>query len=224
MLKHKFTNIDYLLVAVNLVPLYFVWFEGWDASKMFLVYCLETVLIGIFNVFKMAAVTLFIKPRDEWEMNGTKTKLSGLFFILFFIVHYGLFVLVQTSFFFGLSGLFHGNTYVDTIKNIPVILGHEGQLMLLVFVAYYMLQTVSGFFANGEYKTIAMGKLMFQPYGRIFIQQFVVIIGSIFLGFGAGKIFMLIFVCIKIYFEVFINFDSYINNATFNNVKEVRNN
>lgn len=50
-------------------------------------------------------------------------------------------------------------------------------------------------------------KLMFQPYGRIIVQQFVVIVGSMFLGFGAGKIFILVLAVIKIYFEVYINFD-----------------
>jgi hypothetical protein len=223
MFKRKLTISEFLLVAVNLIPLYAVWFQGWDAAKIFLVYCLETVLIGIFNVIKMAAVTIFIKPRDDWKSNGRTSKVYGLYFILFFIVHYGLFVFVQTSFFFGLSGLFHGNTYLDTIKNIPQILGNEGQLMLLIFVAFYMLQTVTDFFANGQYRTIHMGKLMFQPYGRIFIQQFVVIIGSIFLGLGAGKIFMLIFVLVKIYFEIFINFEAMLKKQNINQIKEVGN-
>jgi len=48
---------------------------------------------------------------------------------------------------------------------------------------------------------------MFQPYGRIFIQQVTVIVGSMFLSFGAGKFFILIFAAIKIFFEVYINFD-----------------
>jgi hypothetical protein len=52
-----------------------------------------------------------------------------------------------------------------------------------------------------------MGRLMFEPYIRIFVQQFVVILGSMFLGFGANKIFILIFVITKIFFELFANFD-----------------
>jgi hypothetical protein len=53
--------------------------------------------------------------------------------------------------------------------------------------------------------------LMFQPYGRIFVQQITVIVGSIFLSFGAGKIFILIFAAIKIFFEVFVNYDRILN-------------
>lgn len=223
MFKRKLTTSDFLLITVNLIPLYGVWFEGWDAARMFLVYCMETILIGIFNVIKMAAVTLFVKPADDWQNGGSTAKVSGWFFIVFFIVHYGLFVTVQTGIFFGVSGLFPGKTTTDTITSIPQILGNEGQLMLLIFLMYYMLQTLSGFFFTGEYKTIPMGKLLFQPYGRIFIQQFVVILGSLFLGMGAGKVFMLIFVFVKIYFEIFINFASYINKTDFNKAKGIEN-
>ena len=113
---------------------------------------------------------------------------------------------VQTGIFFQVSGVLEGSSILNSLTAIPKILGTEGQLMLLIFLMYYMLQTLSGFFFSGEYKTIPMGKLMFQPYGRIFIQQFVVILGSLFLGMGAVKIFMLIFVGIKIFFELFINF------------------
>ncbi|MND08531.1 hypothetical protein D3C83_312060 [compost metagenome] len=55
---------------------------------------------------------------------------------------------------------------------------------------------------------------MFQPYGRIFVQQFTVIIGSIFLSFGAGKIFILIFALIKIFFDVFIDFSGLLKKAS----------
>ena len=53
--------------------------------------------------------------------------------------------------------------------------------------------------------------LMFQPYGRIFIQQVTVILGSMFLIFGAGKIFILVFAAIKMFFEVFVNYDAILN-------------
>lgn len=63
-------------------------------------------------------------------------------------------------------------------------------------------------------------KLMFQPYLRIFVQQFIVILGSIFILFGGGKIFILIFVAVKIYFELFVNFDRYLDLAERKKWKE----
>jgi hypothetical protein len=61
------------------------------------------------------------------------------------------------------------------------------------------------FFNSGTYKTISLSRLMFEPYLRIFVQQFVVILGSMFLVFGGGKIFILIFIVVKISFELFVN-------------------
>lgn len=207
MLKRKLTAGDYFLLIVNLIPVYGVWFEGWNASQVFLVYCLETIIIGIMNVIKMACVTLFVRKKDEWENNGKISMQSGWFFIFFFIMHYGFFVFVQTQLFFGVSGLIKNGSLFTRYTAIPEILGNDGQLLLLIFIAYYTLQTLYDFFLSGAYKSISLGRLMFQPYPRIFIQQFVVIIGSIFLTFGAGKIFIAVLAIVKIFFEIYVNFD-----------------
>lgn len=206
MFKHKLTISDLLLILVNLVPLYGVWALNWDARIVFLVYCMETVIIGLANVLKMAVVTVFVRPKDNWESNGKITLQSGWFFILFFIMHYGLFVFVQTQLFFGVSGLGKSGSFFGNYSQIPVLLGNEGKMLLLIFLLYYALQTYFDFFANNRFRTISLNRLMFEPYIRIFIQQLVVITGSIFLSFGAGKIFILVFVVVKIGFEVMINY------------------
>src|ERR1700712_4487852 len=107
MFKRRLKKGDLFLIAINLIPLIGVWFYGWDPKQMFLVYCLETVIIGGFNIFKMMIVTLDRKT-DVWEYEGGSMIVRGWFFILFFIVHYGFFVFIQTSIFAGVSG-FSGN-------------------------------------------------------------------------------------------------------------------
>ena len=84
--------------------------------------------------------------------------------------------------------------------------------MLGVFIESYGFRLTTDFILTVEYKT-SLGYLMFQPYGRIFIQQVTVILGSMLLSFGAGKIFILIFALIKIFFEVFIDFNLIIKKA-----------
>jgi hypothetical protein len=210
MFKRKLTVSDWLLIIVNLIPLYCVWFEGWSAAQVFLVYCLETVIVGIFNVVKMACVTIFVKSSDSWENGGSISQQSGWFFIFFFIVHYGFFVFVQTQIFFGVSGLIPDGSLLANYSKIPALLGNNGKLMLLIFIVYYTLQNLFDFFLTGNYKTISLGRLMFEPYIRIFVQQLVVIVGSMFLSFGAGKIFILIFVLVKIFFELFVNFNRFL--------------
>lgn len=209
MFKRKLTISDFLLIVVNLIPLYGVWFEGWDAKEIFIVYCLETVIIGVVNVIKMACITLFVRKKDVWDSNSN-TMQSGWFFIFFFIVHYGFFVFIQTQIFFGVSRLIPDGSMTMDYAKIPQLLGHNGKLMLLIFIAYYTAQSIFSFFSSGNYKTISLGRQMFEPYMRIFVQQFVVILGSMFLTFGSGKIFILIFVIAKIFFELFINFERYL--------------
>lgn len=209
----KLNTSDMFLIIANLIPVYGVLFEGWNAAQIFLVFCLETVIIGLFNVLKMACVTLFVKSKDIWSTKGRVMVAGGFFFIIFFIVHYGFFVLVQTHIFFGVSGIIKDNSLFGAYKYIPQALGDEGRLLLLIFIVYYTLHTLYSFFLSGEYKTISLGKLMLQPYGRIFIQQLVVIVGSMFLGLGLNFIFILILVVVKMGFELFFNFDSFLNKA-----------
>ena len=205
MFKRTLTISDFVLIVVNLIPLYGVWFEGWDAKQIFLVYCMETVIVGLINVIKMACVTIFVKKRDVWENGGSTTMQSGWLFIFFFIIDYGLFVFVQTQIFFGVTGMLSGRSLFNGYAKIPELLGPNGRLLLLIFVAYYTAQNLFSFFNSGTYKTISMGRLMFEPYLRIFVQQFVVLLGSMFLTFGGGKIFMLIFIVVKVFFELFVN-------------------
>ena len=204
MFKRKLSFSDYLLIIVNLSPLYGVWFEGWNAAQVFLVYCLETVIIGIITILKMTIITLFVRSKDEWQNQGGSSMQSGWFFILFFLVHYGFFVFIQTQIFFAVSGLIKGDSKLGYYNQVPALLGNNGKLLLMIFITYYIVQAFSDFFMNDAYKSIGVSRLMFQPYIRIFVQQFVVILGSMFLGFGAGKIFILILVVTKIFFEVFV--------------------
>jgi hypothetical protein len=205
MFKRTLTISDFLLIVVNLIPLYGVWFEGWDAKQIFLVYCMETVIIGVINVIKMACVTIFVRSKDVWENGGSSSMQSGWLFIFFFAFHYGFFVFVQTQIFFGVTGMLPNGSLFTNYTKIPALLGPNGRLLLLIFIAYYTVQNMFSFFNSGTYKTISLSRLMFEPYLRIFVQQFVVILGSMFLVFGGGKIFILIFIVVKISFELFVN-------------------
>ncbi len=208
MIKRKLTEADWFLIVANLLPVYGVWFEGWNAKEVFLVYCLETVIIGLFTLLKLGIAT-GIRKRDWWENNGSKTLVSGLFFMLFFLFHYGIFVGVQTSIFLGALS-FH-STETPNILQILIsphkYLGTEGWLILSAFVFGYGYENLTGFILNNEYRTKSMSRIMFEPYLRIFVQQFTVILGSFFLMFGAEKIFMFIFAGAKIFFTVFVDYE-----------------
>lgn len=212
MIKRKLTEADWFLIIANLLPVYGVWFEGWDAREVFLVYCLETIIIGFFTLVKLGIATA-IRKKDWWENNGSKTLVSGLFFMLFFLAHYGLFVGVQTSIFLGAMSFQNGQTpnIVQILFNPHKYLGNEGWRILSAFIFGYGYENLTGYILNNDYRTKSMGRIMFEPYLRIFVQQFTVILGSFFLMLGADKIFMLLFAGAKIFFTVFVDYEGALN-------------
>jgi hypothetical protein len=212
-LKRRLTRGDLYLIAANLLPVYGVWVLGWNAIEVFVVYALETLILGMLTVVKLIIASMH-GNRHDWYAGGHKSKQSGLLFIVFFIIHYGLFAAVQTSIFSESAGInppgssmlyffFHWYHYIN--QNIALMLGG--------FLVSYMANSFIPFIVNREYKTTPMMKLMFQPYGRIFIQQITVILGSMVLVVGDGKVFVLIFALVKIYVDVYLNFDALLNRS-----------
>jgi Family of unknown function (DUF6498) len=212
MFKRTLSLSDVFMILINLIPLWGVWFDGWDPKQMFMIYCAESIIVGLFTILKMLIVTQ-IKKKDIWENNGAQTMVSGYFFILFFILHYGFFVSIQLAFFFNASGLLHSMNPIGILLAFPSLMDNYTKGLLLGFIAVYALLMLKDFIFTGEFRNVSLGKLMFSPYMRIFVQQFAVITGVIFLSFGGGKIFMLIFVSVKIFFEVFVNYDRMLNLA-----------
>lgn len=215
MFKSKLQLTDYLLIAINLIPVVGVWLLGWSAIEVFIVYSLETLIAGFFTVLQLGVIWLH-KKNDLWNANNTPTKVSGLFFIVFFIFHYGLFTCVQTSIFAASANINPPGTsmyhfYFNWYKYIT----HDTALLLLVFFIGYLVKDFVPFVSRGEYKRTSMMLTMFRPYPRIFIQQFIVILGSMFLTFGWTKIFIVIFAAVKICFEIFLNLDGYIRKANY---------
>ena len=223
MIKRTLTRSDYFLIVANLLPVVGALFFGWNAKEIFLVYCLETIIIGILNLVKMGIVTI-VRKTDKWYNNNTYTMQSGLFFMLFFLMHYGLFVAVQMGLFFGASGIGDGTniTVFNFFYKWPQLITNDSVIMLAAFAISYGFKMIYDFIKSGEYKTTPLMIIMFQPYGRIFIQQLTVISGSIFLSFGAGKIFIIIFAGVKIFFEVYINFEGILGKAMADMKKQSR--
>lgn len=220
MFKRKLTRADIILIAANLIPVVGVWFFGWSAIDAFIAYALETLIVGILTLMKLAVITL-VRGKDTWYAQGTSSQVSGLVFMVFFTLHFGLFALVQTSLFSESAGIappgkglfyffFHWYSYIN--NDIAIMLGG--------LVISYFVRSFIPFIVSGEYKTISMMRVMFQPYGRIFIQQFTVIIGSMFLSFGFDKIFILVFAAVKIIFEVYFHLEGIINKAIADMEKE----
>jgi len=221
--KKQLSQSDYFMIAANLVPVYGVLFEGWSAQEIFIIYCLETIIIGIFNLIKMGIVTA-IRKTDTWYNGPSRTQQHGLFFMFFFLIHYGFFVAIQMAIFFSVSGIIKDGSMnlFSFFYKWPQLLSGNAWFMLAGFIISYGFGMMYNFILPGTYRTISLSMLLFQPYMRIFVQQVTVILGSMFLSFGAGKIFIIVFALIKIFFEVVVNFEGILNKSVADMKKESR--
>ncbi len=140
--------------------------------------------------------------------------MTGYFFMLFFLVHYGFFIAIQLSIFLDVSGAeerYGISNAWDFIIHFQRYLSGNSEWLLAGLVASYAIITLKDFLLNGAFRIIPMNYVMFEPYGRIFIQQFTVILGSFFLGMGAGKVFITIFALAKIFFELIVDFKGFVS-------------
>jgi len=156
------------LLLANAVPVIGVLFLGWTVFPLLLLYWLENVIVGGFNVAKM----LLARPAEPIYWAGK------LFLIPFFIVHFGGFTFVHGVLlvaFFGPKGL----QPFDLLTAVPAAI-RTNQLGwgLLSLVASHGFSFFWNYLKNGEYQRASLQTLMGQPYGRIVVLHLTVLFGG----------------------------------------------
>jgi hypothetical protein len=68
------------LIAANIAPLFGVLFFGWDAAAIVLLYWIENLIVGAYNILRM----ILVKVKSQSE------QFKKLFIIPFFCVHFGV--------------------------------------------------------------------------------------------------------------------------------------
>ena len=145
-----------MLVAANLVPLAGVLFFGWSVFATLLLFWLENVMVGAFNVLRM----LVAQPQigAMWA--------AKLFMIPFFTFHYGMFVTVHGMFVLTLfGGGFVGRGFLT-----PTTFWHAVQAAGIAPAAWGLVlsHAVSfgfNYIGTGQYESALVPALMFRPYG-----------------------------------------------------------
>jgi hypothetical protein len=159
------------LVLANLVPLAGVLFFGWELLAILLLFWLENVIIGIFNVLKMAAASGG-REAGAWGLK--------LFLIPFFCVHYGMFTMVHGMFVIVLfGGSLGGRVPAPGIAMVQqIILENHLVWGFLGLCASHGFSFFSNYLGAGEYRKATVMMLMGQPYGRILLLHFTILIGG----------------------------------------------
>jgi len=201
------------LIGANLIPFIGIFFFGWDVRFIVLLYWIENLIAGFYNILKLA-----ILKTDQAANN-----LGKLFVIPFFCVHYGGFCAVHGLFltlFFkigsGSSPLDTGNEWWGPLIFIQLLLSVIASIwksrppeMIWAVIGLTISHGVSfveNYIIGAEYKTSSLKELMHQPYQRIIVMHIAILAGGIFvMKLNSPLPLMLILVILKIFFDVHLH-------------------
>ena len=158
----------FALVIANAFPLVGVLFLGWTVFPLVLLYWLENLVVGGFNVAKL----VLAQPRQPayW--------LGKAFLVPFFLVHFGGFTYIHGVLvvsFFGPKGA----QGFDLLTTVPAaIRANQLGWSLLGLVLSHGLSFYWNYVRSGEYQRASLNALMAQPYGRVIVLHLTVLFGG----------------------------------------------
>jgi len=156
-----------VLVAANLVPLLGVLGSHWTVFQVVLLYWCENVCVGVFNVLRM----LFASPQD------VASDAAKLFFVPFFMVHYGMFTMVHGIFVLVLFGP-AGHASPSPAGFVAAVRGAGVGFGLLAIVLSHGFSFAHNYLASGEFRRATLPQLMIQPYARVMVLHVTILLGG----------------------------------------------
>jgi len=162
-----------LLIAANLVPLAGVLLWGWRIGDVVILYWIENLVVGAFNVLRILSAA---------PGGSALSGLAGKVFLAgFFTVHYGMFCYghgVFLAMMFPVHGPDGAKLGIDGV--VLEMLREPGLLAAVAaLVASHGYSFVRNYLGRGEYRNVDPGRLMGRPYARIVLVHLYVIVGGI---------------------------------------------
>jgi ABC-type xylose transport system permease subunit len=178
----------FALLLANALPIIGVLFLGWTVFPLVLVYWLENVVVGGFNVAKL----VFAKPSEPvfWA--------AKLFLVPFFLVHFGGFTYVHGALLIALFGPERTQPF-DLLTTVPAAI-RANQLGWAVFslVLSHALSFYWNYIRNAEYQRASLQALMMQPYSRVIVLHLTVLFGGwIVMLLGSPTLALVLLVVLK---------------------------
>ena len=205
-----------VLVAVNVVPLFGVAFWGWSLMLILVLYWIDSGIVGIINVFKIAAArgpsSLGVGgSRVTVRMSGMAAGLARGAVIGFFIFHYGLFWVVHGVFVFllplfaGMSTLEPGSSGSGAMDFGPLPL--EGvALSALGLAVSHGISFFVNYLGHGEYLHVSPEQQMMSVYGRVFVLHITILGGAFVVGFfGTPFAALVLLIALKTLIDLFFH-------------------
>jgi Family of unknown function (DUF6498) len=194
------------VLVMNLIPLYGVFFLGWDAKLFILSYFLETMILILFHSVRLWYVHArwgntpeVLEQRQKFQPTNGNSSLPPNILPLFLLVFCGIFIFVQTLILGGFAerafpdGIFTA-MYRAAQGELAWVLGGFAVVQLFIF----MREIISS-----KYAGMPAEELFFQPFRRIFVQQLTVILGGFVVMFGGGTAYLFVLVLVNIAADLF---------------------
>jgi len=183
--KKQLSNLSVLgLVAANTIPIFGVLYFKWDAFSIVLLYWAENLVIGFYNVLKIATAKV-AHPIEH---------LGKLFLIPFFIVHFGGFAAVHGLFILLLFGkgqsLSSGGQHpwpcflvfvqllIGVIWQVYSTIPANMKIAIAALFVSHGVSFVDNFLLKGEFASAKPKDLMGQPYSRVMVMHIAIIAGA----------------------------------------------
>ncbi len=162
-----------MVLAGNSVPLYGVFFWGWDIFSVFFLYWAENVIVGFFVLLMMLAYSI--------GKGGFGRVISGLARMPFFCVHYGLFCFVHVAI---LTELFGGDLHVriaNPLDVLALIRGQHIQGFYWGLIGIFVAEAFQCFYSYAvKYSKVKeVSQIMAAPYGRIIVLHITILAGGL---------------------------------------------
>jgi hypothetical protein len=205
------------LIAANLAPLFGVFFFGWDAASIVLLYWMENLIIGTYNILMLTLVK--VKSRSD--------QLKKIFIIPFFCIHFGGFCAVHGFFlmtFFKIGGdkdiFAPQDPWLGPLVFVQLLVSVIARLWesrppgmewpVLCLVVSHGISFIRNYLIGGEYLTLTIGKLMSRPYRRIVLLHVAIIAGGVpIMILGSPVPLLCILVVLKVGVDIWLHTKSH---------------
>jgi len=184
-----------VLILTNLVSVFGVIFMDWDAFLVVFLFWTENVIIGFFNILKMA-----VAPPDATGKWGPKYKI-----IPFFCVHYGMFTLVHGFIVFAIFGSVFENDdlFAGISATYHSLINPAFGWAVLALAVSHTISFFVNYIGKGEFKKTSLGQLMVQPYARVIILHITVLIGGfLVMLLGSPVVGLILLIALKTYVDI----------------------
>lgn len=205
------------LTAANLVPLGGVLYFGWDVISVVVLYWTENVVVGFYNVLKLALV----------KAGGEQPWLDKLGAIIFFCGHFGIFcavhgilLLVIFNMGGGIEALLSDEAQQSMLATLLLPITAVARfwhvrppglgLPILALVVSHGVSFIYNFCLEGEYARLTIDELVLQPYRRMLLLHAAIIAGGIpVVAFGSPPLLLVILVGLKIGLDIWLHIKSH---------------